>query len=105
MDIRELDRRAVLTTTEIVNTVAGDHLERQTPCSGWNLRKLLAHMVGQHEGFAVAATGEPTRTPIARFAMIRRRDHVSRQSGPGLGLLLEGWLGELVHGIAHGDLP
>ncbi len=60
MDIRELDRRALRTTAEIVGNVTADQLERPTPCAGWTLGKLLSHMVGQHEGFALAATGEPS---------------------------------------------
>ncbi|KJS51916.1 hypothetical protein VM98_34530 [Streptomyces rubellomurinus subsp. indigoferus] len=28
-----------------------------TPCPGWTLRSLLAHVLGQHRGFAAAALG------------------------------------------------
>jgi uncharacterized protein (TIGR03086 family) len=31
-----------------------DDLDRATPCAGWNLGRLLAHMVGQNFGFADA---------------------------------------------------
>jgi uncharacterized protein (TIGR03086 family) len=33
-------------------------LTRPTPCDGWNLGQLLAHMTVQHRGFAAAARGE-----------------------------------------------
>lgn len=32
---------------------AGD-LTRPTPCAGWDLKALLAHVIGQHHGFAAA---------------------------------------------------
>ena len=34
-----------------------DDLSRPTPCAGWNLADLLAHMTVQHRGFAAAAVG------------------------------------------------
>jgi uncharacterized protein (TIGR03086 family) len=33
-------------------------MERPTPCAGWTLQDLLAHMVAQHYGFAAASTGD-----------------------------------------------
>ncbi|MDQ0764603.1 TIGR03086 family metal-binding protein [Streptomyces canus] len=32
-------------------------VERGTPCAGWDLRRLVAHMTAQHHGFAAAARG------------------------------------------------
>ncbi|HEY8454933.1 MAG TPA: TIGR03086 family metal-binding protein [Actinopolymorphaceae bacterium] len=60
MDIRELDRRVVDTTIRLVDAVTADQLTRPTPCAGWTLRHLIEHMIGQHNGFALAATGEPS---------------------------------------------
>jgi uncharacterized protein (TIGR03086 family) len=57
-DIRSFDRRAVETTTAIVHQVDAGMLELPTPCAGWDLRRLLAHMIGQNYGFAAAARGE-----------------------------------------------
>lgn len=54
----ELDRRAVLASTDIVRRVVPDDLARPTPCDGWDLATLLAHMTGQHRGFAAAAAGQ-----------------------------------------------
>ncbi len=58
MDIRELNRRAVAATVGIVGKVRNDQLGLPTPCEQWTLRQLLAHMNGQHHGFAAAARGE-----------------------------------------------
>ena len=41
----------------IVSHVTARDLERPTPCIGWTLRHLLAHMIGQNYGFAAAAHG------------------------------------------------
>ena len=45
------------TIEEVVAGVATDDLRRPTPCAGWNLCDLLAHMTAQHRGFAAAARG------------------------------------------------
>ncbi len=58
MDIRDLNRRALAASTEIVGKVRPDQLGLPTPCAEWRLRQLLGHMIGQHYGFAAAARGE-----------------------------------------------
>jgi uncharacterized protein (TIGR03086 family) len=50
-------RIAVTTSIELVDTVRLNDLDRSTPCVGWNLADLLAHMTIQHRGFAAAARG------------------------------------------------
>ncbi|MFE3451608.1 TIGR03086 family metal-binding protein [Nonomuraea sp. NPDC059194] len=57
-DVRELDRRAVLAGVEVVARATSEDLGRPTPCAGWTLADLLAHMTAQHRGFAAAARGE-----------------------------------------------
>ncbi len=57
-DVLDGDRRAVETTIGIVGKLAPDDLDRPTPCAGWTLGALLAHMIGQHYGFAAAAEGD-----------------------------------------------
>jgi uncharacterized protein (TIGR03086 family) len=52
-----LHRIAVSTSVDVVDTVTPDDLTRPTPCAGWNLAALLAHMTVQHQGFAAAARG------------------------------------------------
>lgn len=54
---RDVHRTAVLASVDLLDTVRGDQLTRTTPCSGWNLGDLLAHMTVQHRGFAAAARG------------------------------------------------
>lgn len=44
-------------SVDVVAGVTRDDLDRPTPCAGWNLLDLLAHMTAQHHGFAAAARG------------------------------------------------
>ncbi|MFT2019760.1 TIGR03086 family metal-binding protein [Streptomyces sp. 796.1] len=57
MDFRKLDRTAVLETVRLLGLAGAHDWDRPTPCAGWTLRDLVAHMAGQHHGFAAAATG------------------------------------------------
>jgi uncharacterized protein (TIGR03086 family) len=57
-DLLALHRTAVLASVDVVNTVGTADLARETPCAGWNLGELLAHMTVQHRGFAAAARGD-----------------------------------------------
>jgi uncharacterized protein (TIGR03086 family) len=56
-DIVELDRIAVYEALRVVELAQEEDWERDTPCAGWNLRRLVAHMAAQHHGFAAAARG------------------------------------------------
>ncbi|MGE2815532.1 TIGR03086 family metal-binding protein [Mycobacterium heidelbergense] len=56
-DVRPFHRAAVLASVDVVAEVTRDDLRRPTPCAGWNLLDLLAHMTVQHQGFAAAARG------------------------------------------------
>jgi uncharacterized protein (TIGR03086 family) len=56
-DISQLHRIAVLKSIDVVDSVRLSDLDRTTPCEGWNLADLLAHMTVQHRGFAAAARG------------------------------------------------
>jgi uncharacterized protein (TIGR03086 family) len=56
-DLRPFHRAAVLASVDVVAAVSHDDLRRSTPCAGWNLLDLLAHMTVQHHGFAAAARG------------------------------------------------
>ena len=51
---------AVRLSVDVVTRATAGDLRRDTPCTGWTLGDLLAHMIAQHHGFAVAATGERT---------------------------------------------
>ncbi|OHV05577.1 TIGR03086 family metal-binding protein [Mycobacterium talmoniae] len=56
-DLRPLHRIAVQASVDAVKRVSRDDLARPTPCAGWDLADLLAHMTVQHHGFAAAARG------------------------------------------------
>lgn len=56
-DLREVHRRAVCASVDVVASVTVGDLDRPTPCAGWNLADLLAHMTVQHNGFAASACG------------------------------------------------
>jgi uncharacterized protein (TIGR03086 family) len=53
-----LDRQAVLASEAVVRRCTD--LSLPTPCAGWNLADLIAHMTVQHHGFARAVRGEAT---------------------------------------------
>jgi uncharacterized protein (TIGR03086 family) len=52
------DAQAVRTSIDLVAKTTEQDLDRPTPCRGWTLYGLLAHMASQHHGFAAAARGE-----------------------------------------------
>jgi uncharacterized protein (TIGR03086 family) len=56
-DIRELDVLAVEASVGVVSRVAPGQWGVPTPCAGWTLGHLVAHMTAQHHGFAAAAAG------------------------------------------------
>jgi uncharacterized protein (TIGR03086 family) len=63
-EIRALNRRVLETSVGIVAGIKPDQLGSPTPCTEWDLRALLEHMIGQHYGFAAAARGEETDRSI-----------------------------------------
>ncbi len=48
----------MLASVDLVSLVTADDMTLATPCVGWNLADLLAHMTVQHRGFAAAARGD-----------------------------------------------
>jgi uncharacterized protein (TIGR03086 family) len=56
-ELARLDAVTVRATVAVAVTVTAADLARSTPCAGWTLADLLAHMTVQHEGFAAAARG------------------------------------------------
>ncbi|MER6569925.1 TIGR03086 family metal-binding protein [Streptomyces sp. NPDC001093] len=56
-DFVELDRIAVQEAVRVVDLATDADWARDTPCAGWTLRQLVAHMTAQHLGFAAAARG------------------------------------------------
>jgi uncharacterized protein (TIGR03086 family) len=51
------DRRSVIATMHLVAEIEPADLARPTPCDGWSVYDLVAHMTGQQIGFAAAARG------------------------------------------------
>ena len=56
-DLRAADAAATRDSVAVVAGVTTEDLVRATPCAGWNLLGLVAHMTAQHHGFAAAARG------------------------------------------------
>jgi uncharacterized protein (TIGR03086 family) len=56
--MQNIHRRSVDAIRPIVASVRPDDLHRPTPCVGWDLRALLAHMTGQDRGFAAAVLAD-----------------------------------------------
>jgi uncharacterized protein (TIGR03086 family) len=70
-DLRSVHRTALSASVDVVNNVGPEDLHRATPCDGWDLSQLLAHMTVQHHGFAAAARGDgadPARWDTATVA-------------------------------------
>jgi uncharacterized protein (TIGR03086 family) len=56
--IVDQNTRTVRATVRAVALVNDVDMARPTPCAGWTLGDLLAHMTVQHDGFAAAAAGD-----------------------------------------------
>lgn len=57
-ELLPLHRAAVQRSVDVVGHASIGDLHRPTPCAGWTLLDLLAHMTVQHRGFAAAARGK-----------------------------------------------
>lgn len=57
-NISDLHSRSLDAIRPIVTRIQPADLDRPTPCAGWDLRTLLAHMTGQDRGFAAAALAD-----------------------------------------------
>jgi len=82
--IVDLDARVVEATVSLVKQAGLLDLDRPTPCAGWNLDDLIAHMTAQHYGWIAAAVGHgadlsvwqpgpPVADPIGEYAEASRR--------------------------------
>jgi uncharacterized protein (TIGR03086 family) len=56
--VLELHRAAMRLSVEAVARIRDDQWSRATPCAGWDVRALVAHMTSENIGFAAAARGE-----------------------------------------------
>jgi uncharacterized protein (TIGR03086 family) len=57
ISLPEADAAAVRGSVEVVAQIRPADLTLPTPCAGWDLTALLAHMTAQHRGFAASAEG------------------------------------------------
>jgi uncharacterized protein (TIGR03086 family) len=65
-DHRPLHLRAVADAGRLVTGIKAADLALPTPCADWDLRTLLAHMIGQNHGFAAAF--ESGDAPVETYA-------------------------------------
>ncbi|OLF17147.1 TIGR03086 family metal-binding protein [Actinophytocola xanthii] len=63
-EVRELHRRALSATGEVVAGVRPADLGRPTPCARWSLEDLLVHLVNENRGYAAGALGAPAIVSI-----------------------------------------
>ena len=126
-DIVRLDASAVRASVQAVSRAGPADLARSTPCAGWTLADLLAHMTAQHHGFAAAAagdgadlvrwqTGAPAADPVEEYATaaarvmevfgapgVLDRDFALPEINPQLRFPAEQAIGfHLVDYVAHG---
>jgi uncharacterized protein (TIGR03086 family) len=57
LDLRPQDRAATGLCLTAIETVKPNQLDLPTPCAGWNLGELVAHLVAENRGFAAIARG------------------------------------------------
>jgi uncharacterized protein (TIGR03086 family) len=57
MTLASLHSRALALLPPLVSSVRPADLGRPTPCAGWDVHRLLEHVIGQQDGFAEAAHG------------------------------------------------
>lgn len=103
MDVVALNRAAVEASVELVRRATDGDWSRPTPCEGWDLSDLVAHMTVQHHGFAAASEGagtelepwQPVKSddPVAAYEQAAERV-IAAYAAPGV-LDREFWLPEI----------
>jgi uncharacterized protein (TIGR03086 family) len=63
MDPLDALDRSFATTRTVVAQVRPEHLSLPTPCSEWDVRALLAHMLGSIDALGAAAARSPAEPP------------------------------------------
>jgi uncharacterized protein (TIGR03086 family) len=56
-ELQRLHAEVMQISIAVVSQVEVGDLDRPTPCAGWSLGRLMAHLIGQNYGFAAAADG------------------------------------------------
>jgi uncharacterized protein (TIGR03086 family) len=67
-NVLELQARAAARAREVVERIRPEQLTAPTPCSEWDVRALLNHLIGLNQTFADAAAGAPLPAPDADLA-------------------------------------
>jgi uncharacterized protein (TIGR03086 family) len=62
MDVLASHAETLRTTQRVVDGVRPEQMDTSTPCSEWDVRELLAHMVGVNMVFTAAVRGEEPRS-------------------------------------------
>lgn len=78
-DVRELDRRALAATGQVVAAVTPADLDRPTPCAKWSLTRLLEHLVNENRGYAAGTMGAPAIVSIWYSADLEPDPHGAYQ--------------------------
>jgi uncharacterized protein (TIGR03086 family) len=63
-DVLPLHRAAVVASVDAVDAVKPSDLAKPTPCAGWSVADLIAHMTVQNRGFAAAARGRGSEAAL-----------------------------------------
>jgi uncharacterized protein (TIGR03086 family) len=74
-EVRELDRRALAATEEVIAAVRSADLDQRTPCTTWSLAGLLEHLVNENRGYAASSMGAPAIVSIWYSANLRPDPH------------------------------
>lgn len=85
ISLLEADEAATRGSMAVVARIAPSDLSRPTPCAGWDLRTLLAHMTVQHVGFAAAAAGHGDSPGV--WQPVESDDPVAAYAGAALAVI------------------
>ncbi|MEV6228501.1 TIGR03086 family metal-binding protein [Saccharopolyspora shandongensis] len=109
MDIRNLHRRAMRGTGDVIAQIRPDQLRLPTPCADWTLHGLLRHMVSENLAFARATTSgtEPSDVDwdAGRLSADPAEDYRSSAAAFGKAFAAEGVLDRQVRVREFGVFP
>jgi uncharacterized protein (TIGR03086 family) len=104
MDVVELHNRTVANFAELVSGVAADQWSAPTPCSEWNVRALVNHVVGEErwttplmEGKTIAEVGDALDGDLLGDDPAGAASAAAREAAGAAGLAVE-----KVH-LSYGD--
>lgn len=108
MDSKELFKRSVLLADSCVRRVQKAQLDNETPCTEWNLRELLNHMVYELSwvpdllaGKTIAEVGEKYEGDLLEKNPITAWENVRQKAAKAVA---DADLQEIIH-LSYGDFP